>query len=264
MSCIDLDMSRRIQRLGVALAVIAALWLALSGITLAQIEHGGPAPTRTPDLGPSPTPIPGATPTIDRLAPPPTVVNPNQADEGKYLFWLHCMPCHGDQGQGLTDEFRTLYPPQDQYCWNSGCHGNRPYGQGFQLPTAVPAIIGDDSLAKFETMDAVYRYASVAMPYFYPGTLTQEEYLAILAHIAREDGLWDGTELTMDNLAGVRLHPAAAETGVPDSDPAQGTVAAVAPEPVARVGLAELLFILGAILALLFVGGLLLWRRCTR
>lgn len=257
-------MSRRIKLSGAAFVVAAVLWAVMNGITLAQIEHGGPAPTRTPDTGPSPTTVPGATPTIDRLAPPPTVVNPNQADEGEYLFWLHCMPCHGDKGQGLTDEFRAQYPPEDQYCWGNGCHGERPYGQGFQLPTVVPAIIGDDTLQKFDTMDAVYRYASVAMPYFYPGALTQDEYLAILAHIAREEGLWDGAELTIDNLAALRLHPGASAIGAVGSDAAQVATDVAAPGSTIGSGSAGWLFIFGAICVILLVGGILLWRARTR
>lgn len=97
-------MSRRTRTLGATLILTGALWLIFYNLTLAQIERGGPAHTRTPDAGPSPTVVPGATPTIDRLLAPPTVPAPNQADEGAQLYWLHCQPCHGDQGQGLTDE----------------------------------------------------------------------------------------------------------------------------------------------------------------
>jgi len=259
-------MSRRTKALGAAVLMVAALWLTLNGITLAQIEHGGPAPTRTPDTGPEPTAPPGATPTIDRLAPPPTVENPTQADEGEYLFWLHCMPCHGDQGQGLTDEFRAQYPPEDQNCWNSGCHGDRPYDQSVQLPTSVPAIIGDGTLQKFDTMDAVYRYTSVAMPYFFPGALTQEEYLAILAHITRENGLWDGTELTTGNLVDYRLRPAATgATGGESAPPAAPTtVPTAAPQTPARAEMTNWTLISGAILALMVAGGILLWRTRAR
>ncbi len=252
-------MSRQYFARCALLIAASALWLLSAGLAPAQVERGGPAPTPTPDTGPSPTPVPGATPTIDRLAPPPTVAAPNQADEGEYLFWLHCMPCHGDRGQGLTDEFRVQYPHEDQNCWNSGCHGERPYGQGFQLPTAVPAIIGDGTLQKFETMDDVYRYAAAAMPYFFPGSLTQEEYLAIMAHIAREDGLWNGTELTADNLTGFRLHVEAAPgtaTPVPAQPPASS-----APR-IDAIG-ATTLAVLGIIAAAL-IGGALLWRNRGR
>ena len=158
-------MVRRIISGALAVLVLAVIFLALLAPTAAQdVEHGGPEqalPTEAP-------PPPGAAATPDRLAAPPTVASPNQADEGAQLFWLHCQPCHGDVGQGLTDDWRAQYPPEDQYCWNSGCHGPRPYEEGFTLPTAVPAVIGDGTLRRFTTLDSVYRYVSVAMPYFFP------------------------------------------------------------------------------------------------
>ncbi|HFC11445.1 MAG TPA: hypothetical protein ENJ56_01280 [Anaerolineae bacterium] len=149
-------------------------------------------------------------PTVDRLAAPPTVPVPNQADEGAQLYWLYCQPCHGDQGQGLTDEWRAQYPEEEQNCWQSGCHGK--FGKdapenGFVLPTSVPALIGDGSLSKFTSMQQAYQYLRVAMPYELPGKLTDEEYLAIAAHIARERGVWDGHELNADNLAQIHLQP---------------------------------------------------------
>lgn len=250
-------MSRRYLACCALLIATGALWLLSAGLALAQIERGGPAPTRTPPL---PTVVPGASPTPDRLAPPPTAAAPNQADEGAQLYWLHCQPCHGDRGQGLTDEWRAQYPPEEQYCWESGCHGERPYDQAFALPTAVPAVIGDSVLQKFETMDGVYRYVSVTMPYFFPGDLTQEEYLAILAHIARENGVWDGTPLTTGNLAGYRLRPAQAEaTPTPAPQPPAG-----AGGP--RIGLVEA-FALGLcsmVAITTAIGGFLLWRNRGR
>ena len=78
---------RKLRWLGVG--VTAVIILTLSSLALAQ---GTP------------------TPTVDRLAAPPTVPAPNQADEGAQLYWLYCQPCHGDQGQGLTDEWRAQFP----------------------------------------------------------------------------------------------------------------------------------------------------------
>jgi cytochrome c len=153
------------------------------------------------------TPIPSATPTIDRLAAPPTVENPNQADDGAQLFWLHCQPCHGDRGQGLTDEWRAQYPPEDQNCWEGGCHGKRPYENGFMLPESVPAVIGDGSLGKFETMGQVYTFISAAMPLQNPGHLSEEEYLAITAFLARSHGVGDGMSLDTTSVYEVRLKP---------------------------------------------------------
>ncbi|MCZ7667923.1 MAG: hypothetical protein M5U34_12380 [Chloroflexi bacterium] len=68
--------------------------------TMAQVGETAVStpPSAHPTNHPSP---PGMQPTlaIDRLAPPPTVENPTQLDEGAYLYWLYCIPCHGDKGQ---------------------------------------------------------------------------------------------------------------------------------------------------------------------
>ena len=240
------------------LLALAALGL-LSGAAWAQDMEKGPKLPRTPT--PVVTPVPGATPTIDRLAAPPTVSSPTQADEGAQLYWLHCQPCHGDQGQGLTDEWRAQYPPEDQYCWDSGCHGSRPYDPAFQLPTAVPAVIGDRALARFQTLDGVYQYVSVAMPYFFPGDLTQEEYLAILAHLARANGIGNGAPLTRENLAAYHIPWALAPAATPQ--PATPQPATTPPGVAPRIGTVELAIIV-VIVALLLAGGMMLWLRRGR
>ena len=167
---------------------------------------------------PQPTQAQEAEPTVDRLAAPPTVLAPTQADEGAQLYWLYCQPCHGDVGQGLTDEWRAQYPEEEQNCWQSGCHS--AHGKdlpefGFVLPTAVPAITGEGSLPGFATAGQLYAYISSQMPYELPGKLTENEYLALTAHLAREHGIWDGTELNKENIGEMRLQPLSIETPTP-------------------------------------------------
>lgn len=241
-----------------AVALVVGFWLAALGLMAAaqQVEHGGPQEAR-----PTETPPPGATPTPDRLAPPPTVPSPNQADEGAQLSWLHCQPCHGDVGQGLTDDWRAQYPPEDQYCWESGCHGPSPYKQEFQLPTAVPAVIGEGALVKFHTLDSVYRYVSVAMPYFFPGDLTPEEYLAITAHVARGNGLWDGRTLTTENLREYAIPGSLVSLPVATSVPA--TPAPVTPMA-GGVSAVALLLLVGGVAVLIALGGFVLWLKRGR
>jgi mono/diheme cytochrome c family protein len=215
-----------------------------------------PAPDNTPD-----TPVP----TIDRLAAPPTVPSPTQADEGAQLYWLHCQPCHGDQGQGLTDEWRMQYPEEDRNCWNSGCHGRNPYEGGFTVPTVVPAVIGDGSLARFETIGDLYEYMRVAMPLSFPGTLTEEEYLAITAYLARAHGVWDGRRLNAARAHELRLQPPGT-AAVEPSDELVNQTGGLTPTPelvVTAVTLTaaaehtpELNWPLALIIILLIVGGI--------
>ena len=209
----------------------------------------------------TPTPVPvKPTPTIDRLAAPPTVENPTQADEGAYLYWLNCQPCHGDQGQGLTDEWRAQYPMEDQNCWMSGCHGERPYEDGFSIPRTIPAVIGGDSLRRFTTLGQLYAYIRVSMPYEYPGALPDEEYLAIAAFLARAHGLWDGATLTTTTVNDLPFYPTTSTVGpiaVTQTPFPATAVHSAAPPTTAMVLLGVLLG--GGLL----IGGLWVWQRHT-
>jgi len=133
---------------------------------------------------------------IERLAEPTLPAAPSQADLGAQTFWLLCLPCHGDRGQGLTDEFRETYPPEEQYCWERGCHGERPYESGFTLPMKIPAVIGADAaLGKFTNAARLNAYIMAAMPYWKPGSLTEEEGWLVTAFLLRENGVQLNEEL---------------------------------------------------------------------
>jgi len=150
------------------------------------------------------------TPTLSsaqRLAKPTLPANPSQADYGAQDYWLNCLPCHGDIGQGLTDEFvSAAYPPEDQYCWERGCHGERPYENGFTLPTTIPALVGPDVNQKFSNAYQLYSYIHATMPYWKPGSLSEDEVWRITAFLLRENGLWDDNgELGEANAADVNI-----------------------------------------------------------
>jgi cytochrome c len=139
-------------------------------------------------------------PTPDRLAQPTLPASPSQADRGAQVYWLSCLPCHGDRGQGLTEEFKQTYPAEDRNCWNSGCHGKRPYEKGFTLPINIPAIIGPGTLQKFPNASLLRSFIFAAMPYWKPASLTEEESWQVTAFLLRENNLWTTREeLTASN-----------------------------------------------------------------
>ncbi len=181
----------------------------------------------------SPTPQPTRTPPNAPTATPPT-----QAGHGKDVFYIHCMPCHGDEGQGLTDEFRIRqYPPEDTNCWNSGCHGDRPYEGGFTLPKTVPALIGPDALKRFNTAADVFNFIRAAMPFNAPGSLSQIEYLQLTAFLLERNGmLASGSVLDPASAASVFLR-GAPPTPTPGSaaQPADGSPAYLLPAGIAVV-----------------------------
>lgn len=150
---------------------------------------------------------PGATLSpFERLAKPTLPAVPLQADRGAQTFWLWCLPCHGDRGQGLTDEFRETYPPDHQNCWERGCHGKRTYEDGFSIPEWVPALIGSNAqINKFQTAASLYAYIRFAMPYWKPGVITDEEAWDVTAFLLRENNLWSGSEIDNSNAGEIFL-----------------------------------------------------------
>jgi len=191
-------------------------------------------------------------PTPDRLAEPTLPAVASQADHGAQVYWLSCLPCHGDRGQGLTDEFRQVYPPEEQNCWESGCHGPRPYDNGFTLPTKIPAVVGESTLQKFSNAAVLRAYILAAMPYWKPGSLTEEQSWQVTAFLLRENGLWSGQEeLNVSRADQVRVSaPTVAPS--PQTEPIS-TAAAAANSDLLWTGVAALGIILVLLLFLRLV-----------
>lgn len=89
------------------------------------------------------------------------------------------MPCHGDHGQGLTDEFRALWVEDHQNCWARGCHGGKKMDEGFPIPTFVPPIAGEGKLTRFDSEQKLFDYLQATHPPQYPGRLEEDEYRAL-------------------------------------------------------------------------------------
>jgi mono/diheme cytochrome c family protein len=160
----------------------------LMGCKAIKVKESSPIAPAALLPGASYTVIPTSTATKDRLAMPALPANPNQFEQGRYLYWLNCMACHGDKGQGLTEEFRSLYV-EDQNCWGRGCHGGRIGDQGFPIPTTVPAIISPtDALAKFATPDQLFAFLRHTHPPQSPGILPENQYWAITDYLLVENG----------------------------------------------------------------------------
>lgn len=245
--------------------LVLIFFVLLMGVAfeMAMAQEAITAVTPTPQAV-TPTPTPNetqVTPTKDRLAPPPTVENPTQLSEGAYLYWLYCIPCHGDMGQGLTDEWRAEYPEEDQYCWNSKCHGtNPPEPYGFQIPTVVPAIvIPHGGLERFDTMGEVYYYTRGSMPLELPGKLTDEEYLAIMVFLANEMGIWDGQAYDAQNVLKVHLRPEELVELEPTA-----TVVPINSNNVTTVSSGFLGMLALGFGFVVIVGGVFVWHRQTR
>lgn len=153
----------------------------------------GSAQTEPP--GPDMPPMPSG------LDPPPTVYPPTQVSEGSVVYYLVCMACHGDQGQGLTDEWRAALDPPDQNCWQSRCHAaNYPPG-GFVFPKIVPAIVSPGMMARFETALDLHEYLKSEMPFQAPGSLSEQEYWQLTAYLLRLNKIDWGSSLLDAEIA---------------------------------------------------------------
>ena len=132
--------------------------------------------------------IASPTPTYDPLEEPPLPEDPTEFELGRNLYWHWCMPCHGDRGQGLTDEFRGIWEPEHQNCWGRGCHTGRKEDQGFPIPTVVPALVNESHLAHFLSVQWLAEYLQSTHPPQSPGILKPEEYHAIALFVFTMNG----------------------------------------------------------------------------
>jgi hypothetical protein len=128
------------------------------------------------------------TPTYDPFAEPPLPANPTELELGRNLYWHWCMPCHGDRGQGLTDEFRGYWVADHQNCWARGCHNIHGDNMGFPIPTIVPGIVQDDHLAQFATLQEFTGFLKATHPPQSPGVLKDGEYHAVAVFVFTMNG----------------------------------------------------------------------------
>jgi mono/diheme cytochrome c family protein len=131
-----------------------------------------------------------------------------QADVGAEIYRLVCSACHGDEGQGLTDEWRAEWNPRDQNCWQSKCHAANHPPDGFVLPHYVPPVIGPGTLSGFETTLDLYNNIRTTMPWHDPGSMQDTEYWQLTAFLAREHQVILGDlPLDEDRAAEILLSP---------------------------------------------------------
>jgi mono/diheme cytochrome c family protein len=140
-------------------------------------------------VGSGPQEATPAAPSIeDRLTPPFMPEHPTQADRGHFVYYQVCMACHGDRGQGLTDEWRAQYGPKDMNCWQSRCHSFNHPPQGFQLVKTIPAVLGPGALNNYNNAQQLHDYIVNTMPWWNPGYLSADEFWQITAFLMRELG----------------------------------------------------------------------------
>ena len=179
----------------------------------------------------TPTPTAQPTPTFDvqRLEQPVIALdNTEQLKKGSEIYWGICMACHGDVGQGLTDEWRDAFGTEDRDCWQSGCHGPDHPPQGFRIPKdkLAPGVAGAGKLARFKNAQELHDYILANMPWWDPGQLTDEETWQVTSYILSLHRVMPGRfVLTHTNASAIRTQSAVPQPG--DDRPAVLTLAGI-------------------------------------
>lgn len=129
----------------------------------------------------------------------------SQLDYGSEVYRLVCRDCHGDHGQGLTDEWRATWAPDDQNCWQSKCHGpNHPPG-GFVMPIA-PTVVGPVMRSRFTTAQDLHDFIQNAMPWYDPGSLTEKDSWSVTAYLLNMNGIDPGVQLGPETARQISVH----------------------------------------------------------
>ena len=189
---------------GLFFACLAGMLL-LAGLWSTGVIRQYASPQATPTRMP-PTPATN----LERLAQPPLASpkNPTQLDQGALIYWGVCMACHGDRGEGLTNEWRAVYG-EDQNCWTSKCHTSNHPPQGFLIPRdrLPPAVAGPGSLTRFTTAQELYEYILATMPWWKPASLTSEKAWAVTTYILRlNKSMPQGIVLGPSDAAAISVH----------------------------------------------------------
>jgi len=129
-----------------------------------------------------------------------------QVEAGAEIYRLVCSACHGDMGQGFTDEWLATWAPEDRNCWQSKCHGEIHPPDGFELPRYSPPVKGAIIPALFNTAFDLYQYNKQSMPWHAPGTMQDEEYWQVTAFLLDLNGVDLGdTVLDANTAAGIMV-----------------------------------------------------------
>ena len=180
-------------------------------------------------------PLQEATPTSEPVGMVPTedswiiVDLPEDATQLEYgteVYRLVCKACHGDKGQGLTDDWRAQWAPEDQNCWQSKCHALNHPPDGFYMPQ-VPKVLGQP-VRGFGTALNLYNYIHDYMPWHDRGSMTQKESWSVTAYILKINDVDPGLELDAETAANIDLSvidPNLGPTRVPPTQEAQSALA---------------------------------------
>jgi cytochrome c len=157
----------------------------LGGIALAMTACG-PSTSTTSSTTPTTTTSSSTAPATSAGGEAAPTTFASQVAQGQTLYAEHCASCHGDSGQGTS-------------------HGPRVVGlaQG-ALPLAPRQ--GSQRTTQFVTVADVGTFAATHMPPDHPGSLSADQYWAILAFDLHANGVDLPKPIDGSNAKDVVLH----------------------------------------------------------
>ena len=196
-------------------SILAGLIVVAS--TAISLSACQPAPAASAQSTPEPTLVPYQNALIEQgfvelvtndFLPPVLPEKPVQADFGEEPYFLVCMACHGDWGQGLTEEWRKRgYGEGFDNCWQSQCHGPHHPEHGFTIPKEMPPVLGYGSLARYSNAGELFEVIHETMPWWNPGSLSEAEAWSLTAYLMRARGeIRADISLNAGNAPIYRLH----------------------------------------------------------
>lgn len=187
-----------------------------------------PLRQETPAITPVVTPIPTQHSWIIIDLPP----DATQMEYGAEVYRLVCKACHGDRGQGLTNDWRAQWNPKDQNCWQSKCHALNHPPDGFYIPM-VPAVVGTRTLQRFKTALDMYNYIQTTMPWHDPGSLIEKDAWSATAYILKINGIVPESDLNHETAAKLDLGLAVSASYAPSPPPLPTATPSPPPLPTA-------------------------------
>ncbi len=161
-------------------------------IGIAACGGGRPAASSPPAEGAAPpsangAPAPSTVASAEEAPASATVTGDDQAAEGAKLYAAHCAGCHGDGGEG---------------------NARAPALVGKSALPLDPAPPSRARTAKFHTAADVFAFVKETMPPKKPGSLTDEQYAAILAFDLKANGVdLKGRKLDATWAKDIVIHP---------------------------------------------------------
>jgi hypothetical protein len=201
------DRKKQTPRRVLSLMVLGFLLFLMPGLLLTT--NASASPDHQTDATPTVSPAPTPTFDLKRLDKPVVPEVLAQVDEGAIVYWGICMACHGDRGQGLTDEWRYGAFAEDGDCWQSGCHGKDHPPSGFEIPKTliIPPLGTVGAMGRFENAQQLYDYVVVMMPWWKPNSLGEVKAWQVTAYLLKLRGsLPEGITLDVNNASAVPVH----------------------------------------------------------